>query len=52
MSEQGRSLVYESGEWQAHLGRRELLVRGTDLQQRISNSLNVLPDISWNRTAL
>jgi len=25
VSEQGRSLVYESGKWQVHLGRRELL---------------------------
>ena len=29
MSEQVRSLVYQSGQWEVHLGRRELLVRGT-----------------------
>ncbi len=29
MSEQARSLVYESGQWQVHLGRRELLAAGT-----------------------
>ena len=28
MSEQGQSLVYESGQWQVHLGRRELLAGG------------------------
>ena len=28
MSEQGLSLVYESGQWQVHLGRRELLAGG------------------------
>ncbi len=28
MSEQGLSQVYESGQWQVHLGRRELLARG------------------------
>ncbi len=28
MSEQGQSLVYESGQWQVHLGRRELLASG------------------------
>ncbi len=28
MSEQGQNLVYESGQWQVHLGRRELVARG------------------------
>jgi predicted ATPase/DNA-binding winged helix-turn-helix (wHTH) protein len=28
VSEHGRSLVYEAGQWQVHLGRRELLARG------------------------
>lgn len=28
MSQQDRSLVYESGQWQVHLGRRELLSGG------------------------
>jgi predicted ATPase/DNA-binding winged helix-turn-helix (wHTH) protein len=28
VSDQGRSLVYESGQWQLHLGRRELLAGG------------------------
>jgi predicted ATPase/DNA-binding winged helix-turn-helix (wHTH) protein len=28
VSEQGQSLVYESGQWQVHLGRRELLASG------------------------
>ncbi len=28
MPEQGQSMVYESGQWQVHLGRRELLASG------------------------
>ena len=28
MAEQGLGLVYESGHWQVHLGRRELLAQG------------------------
>src|SRR5580698_8266259 len=28
MPEQGQSMVYESGQWQIHLGRRELLANG------------------------
>ena len=28
MSDHGRSLIYESGQWQVHLGRRELLASG------------------------
>src|SRR5579875_306395 len=28
MSEEARNLVYESGRWQVHLGRRELLAAG------------------------
>jgi predicted ATPase/DNA-binding winged helix-turn-helix (wHTH) protein len=28
MPEQGRSLIFEAGQWQVHLGRRELLVQG------------------------
>jgi predicted ATPase/DNA-binding winged helix-turn-helix (wHTH) protein len=28
VSEQGQNLVYESGQWQVHLGRRELVARG------------------------
>ena len=31
MPDQGRNLVYESGQWQVHLGQRELQLRGVSV---------------------
>ena len=31
MPDQGRNLIYQSGQWQVHLGRRELLASGVSV---------------------
>ena len=54
MSEQGRNLVYESGQWQVHLARRQLLAGGVPVPigARVFEIVEVLVFRRGKRTPL